>query len=72
MGYSLRTEKYRYTVWVSWKDKVLDTTKVFDEELYDYVNDPLETENLASKKEYAEVLKTMKTHFEDFKSKCIN
>ena len=69
MGYSLRTEKYRYTVWVNWKDKVLDTNKVFAEELYDYDKDPLETSNVVDKKEYAQALETMKAHFEDFKTK---
>ena len=71
MGYSIRTEKFRYTVWVSWKDKVLDTNKVIAQELYDYDKDPLETVNVADKAEYAAVLKTMKAHFEDFKAKRI-
>ena len=71
MGYSLRTEKYRYTVWVSWKDKVLDTNKVFAEELYDYEKDPLETVNVVDQKEYKQALEIMKTHFEDFKKKRI-
>lgn len=68
MGYSLRTERYRYTVWVSWKDRQLDINKVIATELYDYEKDPLETVNVADKKEYAEVLSTMKAHFEDFKA----
>jgi arylsulfatase A-like enzyme len=71
MGYSIRTEKYRYTVWVNWKDKVLDMNKIIVTELYDYEKDPLETENLVDKKEYAAVLKTMQAHFDDFKAKRI-
>ncbi len=71
MGYSIRTEKYRYTVWVSWKDKVLDTNKVFAEELYDYDKDPLETVNVVDQKEYKQALEIMKANFEDFKKKRI-
>lgn len=71
MGYSIRTEKYRYTVWVNWKDRVLDMNKVLATELYDYDKDPLETVNVATKKEYAVVLKDMERLFNDFKSKRI-
>ena len=39
MGYSLRTERYRYTMW----DKTLE-----GEELYDYDKDPRELRNLAA------------------------
>jgi len=60
MGYSIRTERYRYTEW--W---VTDSTDETDRhiikagitepgliELYDYVNDPDETTNLASNAAY--------------------
>jgi hypothetical protein len=39
MGYSVRTERHRYTVWTQGGD---------GEELYDYQNDPREMHNLAS------------------------
>jgi uncharacterized sulfatase len=39
MGYSIRTERYRYSMWGDGK---------FGEELYDYQNDPREMRNLAS------------------------
>ena len=71
MGYSIRTENFRYTVWVNWKDKKLDMNKEIATELYDYVKDPLETENVVDKKEYAQALASMKAHFEDFKKKRI-
>ena len=38
MGYSLRTERYRYTMWSAGAD---------GEELYDYETDPRELNNLA-------------------------
>ena len=56
MGYSLRTEQYRYTLWM--KDN-FRSTKPFEKELvvaselYDYKTDPLETLNVAGDPEYA-------------------
>jgi iduronate 2-sulfatase len=63
MGYSLRNERYRYTVWVGnnfrsnvpYKEKLLVAT-----ELYDYNNDPLETVNLANDIKYAAISKRLK------------
>lgn len=54
MGYSMRTERYRYTEWVGSK---FTTAKPFSEkdlvgiELYDMINDPDETTNLTNKPE---------------------
>ena len=39
MGYSLRTERYRYTMWDEGRE---------GEELYDYSSDPRELKNLAT------------------------
>lgn len=39
MGYSVRTERYRYTMWAGGQE---------GEELYDYQNDPGELRNLAN------------------------
>ena len=69
MGYSIRTERYRYTVWVDWKDKVINSDKVYAEELYDYEKDPDETKNLMKDPAYAGVVKTMKANWEDYKTK---
>jgi iduronate 2-sulfatase len=44
MGYSMRTEKYRFTVWV---DRT-DHTKVDATELYDHDADPQENTNIAN------------------------
>jgi len=62
MGYSLRDDRYRLTVWV--KDEVSKTGKfdpsVIDQvELYDYENDPLETTSQARNPEYKAVLDEM-------------
>lgn len=46
MGYSIRTPDFRYT---EWQDFV--TGKVQAAELYDHVNDPLETDNMINQKQ---------------------
>ncbi len=46
MGYGMRTEKYRLIVW---KDYTKPEVKPIYIELYDHVNDPLETVNIADK-----------------------
>lgn len=58
MGYSLRTERYRYTAWFEIdfrKGEKATAEKIIAEELYDYQKDELETKNLVDKKSYAKV-----------------
>lgn len=43
MGYSMRTERYRFTVWVGRND----LTKIDAVELYDHQTDPQENTNIA-------------------------
>lgn len=52
MGYTMRTDRYRFTIWhpVKAPDNILAT------ELYDYQVDPGENENVAGKPEYAEIV----------------
>jgi len=54
MGYSMRTDKYRYTIWMSnfTSDQPFDVKKMYASELYDYVNDPLEKANVVNDKKY--------------------
>ncbi len=49
MGYSMRTDRYRFTVWVDREDH----TKVDAVELYDHQTDPLENTNIARHAEQA-------------------
>jgi len=55
MGYTMRTDRYRFTVWVDRNDH----TKVDAVELYDHKTDPQENYSLAKKPEYAELVKSL-------------
>jgi hypothetical protein len=57
MGYSFRTKEYRYTVWINKKKSTVPIFKedIHAEELYDYINDPLETENKIDNEEYRKI-----------------
>ncbi|MHC1705665.1 MAG: sulfatase [Tenuifilaceae bacterium] len=62
MGYSIRTERYRYTVWM--KDDFRSTQAFSNDlkvgsELYDYEADPNESINVANEKSYASISKKM-------------
>jgi iduronate 2-sulfatase len=61
MGYSIRTERYRYTVWMKnfrsnqpYKEELL-----VGSELFDYKKDPNETVNVAKDKAYKKAAKDM-------------
>ncbi len=51
MGYSMRTQRYRYTQWRDFK-----TGEIQASELYDHDHDPQETVNLAGQPEHAETI----------------
>ncbi|WP_309400737.1 sulfatase [Cerasicoccus maritimus] len=58
MGYALRTERYRYVMWMGkdWRTTMpFDPSLVEFVELYDYDSDPLETVNQAENIAYADV-----------------
>jgi len=61
MGYSLRTAKYRYTVWMSdfTSKEPFSTNKVYASEMYDYVKDPLEKVNVVNDKNYKAIAADM-------------
>ena len=68
MGYSFRTEKYRYTVWVNdfTSDKPFRDNKIYASELYDYIKDPLEKVNVVKDKKYALAAKQMHKYMMEF------
>ena len=61
MGYSIRTNKYRYTIWMSsfTSDQPFAANKIYASEMYDYVKDPLEKINVVNNKKYAAASKEM-------------
>jgi GH35 family endo-1,4-beta-xylanase len=58
-GYSFRTDRYRYTVWLDGKKSTepIFAKDVFAEELYDYQLDPKETVNLIKEENSANLIK---------------
>jgi len=59
MGYSLRTERYRYTVWMNnnyRSNEPYSADRVYATELYDYENDPLEKVNIAKDNKYIKII----------------
>ena len=68
-GYSIRTERYRLTLWM--KDyyrlfEPFDKSYIIAGELYDYQNDPLEKENFYNDSKYTEVRANMLDYFSEF------
>jgi len=66
MGYSIRTKRYRYTVWFSNSFRTnlpYNEKDVIAREMYDYKNDPLEKENILNKPEYLQDQKQMENLF---------
>ena len=62
MGYSLRTDKYRYTIWMNnfTSKQPFNESQVYASEMYDYVNDPLEKINVVNDKNYTAISIEMK------------
>nr|WP_121274256.1 sulfatase [Pedobacter schmidteae] len=62
MGYSLRTKRYRYTIWMEnfRSNQPFKASAVVGDELYDYQKDPLEKINVVNDKNYALVAKNLK------------
>lgn len=58
MGYSIRTDQFRYTEWVEFDHDnfIPNWENVFDRELYDTTMDPGENMNLSSRKDLNDVI----------------
>lgn len=54
MGYSIRSENWRYTEWINKKEN-----KIVDRELYDHSNGPLATRNLIDVPTHAKTVKAL-------------
>lgn len=64
MGYTIRTERYRYTEWHGnnyCAATPYDAANIEAVELYDFKNDPLETKNHANDKDKEQIVKDLQT-----------
>ena len=69
MGYSIRTSQYRYTIWMGSayrSTQKFDNSMIVGEELYDYVNDPEEKENVFNEKKYSSISNDLKNKMLEF------
>ena len=65
MGYTMRTDRYRYTRWMRRADRTtpwIDTNgqTLVAEELYDYQADPEESTNWAADAAHADILRSLR------------
>jgi arylsulfatase A-like enzyme len=65
MGYTVRTDRYRY---IEWQD-CENNNKAVAAELYDYSKDPEETVNIADKAKYAKTVKELSKMIENYRLK---
>ena len=68
MGYSLRTDKYRFTIWMNnfTSKQPFNESQIYASEMYDYVKDPLEKVNVVNDKDYAAISKELKAKMLDY------
>jgi iduronate 2-sulfatase len=59
MGYSINTEAYHYIEWYGWDPKKGERGEFKVSELYDTVNDPTETINIAQQETYKNVISNL-------------
>lgn len=68
MGYSIRTKRFRYTVWIGdyySAEKPFSQANILAREMYDYQKDPLETVSVIGENSYAKDEAMMKKYFEE-------
>ncbi|TMM29073.1 sulfatase [Polaribacter aestuariivivens] len=72
MGYSVRTDRYRYTEWHDNKYRSYQSYKednIVGRELYDYEKDPLETKNFVKDKDYKKIVNELKEKLKSYLTK---
>lgn len=58
----MRTDKYRYTIWFNnsfTSTQPYGDNRIYKRELYDYVKDPLEKENVIDEKDYKKIVEDL-------------
>jgi len=68
MGYTLRTNQYRYTIWMNdfTSKQAFEASKVYATELYDYEKDPLEKVNVVKDKKYEKIASDLNEKMMEF------
>ena len=76
MGYTIRTDKYRYVEWYRWKKKEKTRGELLGRELFDHDTDPKENNNLANDVQYKQTVEKLsqqlETGWRGAKPKAIN
>ena len=67
LGFSVRTEKYRYTEWIR-----INSGELLDRELYDHELDPMENKNVINEEKYSTLLPDLSTLIQNFRKKYEN
>ena len=56
MGYTIRTDRYRYVEWYAWNKNLKAKGELLDRELFDHSSDPHEILNLAMDSSYTHTM----------------
>jgi iduronate 2-sulfatase len=67
LGYSVRTNNYRYTEWIH-----AHSDELLDRELYNHINDPSENKNVISDEQYAEDLPALEALLQNYRDNYQN
>jgi len=59
MGYTMRTDRYRYVEWYAWDKELKARGDLLDRELFDHASDPDENLNLAQDSSYTQTIKDL-------------
>jgi arylsulfatase A-like enzyme len=68
MGYSLRNDNFRFTIWMNnfTSKQPFNESQIYASEMYDYVKDPLEKVNVVNDKDYTAISKELKAKMLDY------
>lgn len=64
MGYSIRTDRFRYVEWYSWNKEEKTKCELLDRELFDHLIDPQENKNLVNDLEYKNTVELISKQLE--------
>ena len=59
MGYTIRTDRYRYVEWYTWDKELKIKGELLTSELFDHASDPGENLNLAQDTSYSQTISAL-------------